>query len=102
MPEMGAMWRAEIDAVEFYVDREYRFVVHRNVFRTLRGTPAEPEVCLAFLEANADAFLVAAHVRMNAATSPSTKAFHLNSRQLRRAMMDASERGVVLTEPAPR
>lgn len=102
MPDMGAIWRAEIDAVEFYTDGPYRFVVHRNVFRTLRGTPSEPEVCLAFVEVNADAFLIAARARIAAAASPSIKAFHLNSRQVRRAMTDASHRDVVPTEPALR
>ncbi|CZT36049.1 hypothetical protein [Rhizobium sp. 9140] len=106
MPASGAMWRAEIDAVEFHVDGGYRFVVHRNVFRTLRGPSPTPEICLAFVEANADAFLVAARTRiaeaMSASTSAATMAFHLNSRQVRRAMADALQRDVVPTEPARR
>ncbi|TCP85225.1 hypothetical protein C8J31_107192 [Rhizobium sp. PP-CC-2G-626] len=102
MPAMGAVWRAEIDAVEFHLDGGYRFVVHRNVFRTLRGSPAAPEVCVAFVEANAEAFVVAGRARIAEAASASTRAFHLNSRQVRRAMTIASHQGVDITEPVRR
>ncbi|KQR69334.1 hypothetical protein [Rhizobium sp. Leaf341] len=102
MPAIGAIWRAEIDAVEFHVDGGYRFVVHRNVFRTLRGSPAAGEVCVAFTEAHGEAFLAAAQARIASDESETTRAFHLNSRQVRRAMTGTSNRTAILREPGPR
>lgn len=102
MPATGAIWRAEIDAVEFHLDGAYRVVVHRNVFRTLRGSPAAPEVCIAFVEAHAEAFLAAARARLAEAASASMTAFHLNSRQVRRAMTAAASPGADPTEPVRR
>ena len=102
MPALGALWRGEIDAVDFHVDGGYRFVVHRNVFRTLRGSSAAGDVCGAFAEAHGDAFLAAAAARIASAPSETTRAFHLNSRQVRRAMEGAPSMDLSLTEPGPR
>lgn len=102
MPAMDAVWRGEIDAVEFHVEGGYRFVVHRNVFRTLTGAPAVPEVCVAFVDAHAEAFLVAARARILEAASASTTAFHLNSRQVRRAMGGVPRYADPVTEPGRR
>jgi DNA-binding GntR family transcriptional regulator len=82
---IGAIWRDEIDAVEFWLEDACRFVVHRNVFRTLLGRSATPGNCLSFAEAHAEEILAAARARRGEAAS-GIMAFHLNSRQLRRAM----------------
>ena len=82
---IGAIWREEIDAIEFRLEDGWRFVVHRNVFRTLLGRAASPLECLSFTEAHAEEVLAAARARRGEAASGTT-AFHLNSRQLRRAL----------------
>jgi hypothetical protein len=80
-----ARWRGEIEAVEFLLDGACRVVIHRNVFRTLRGAPATPAACLDILAEHAAAFIAAARQRQSE-VGPDVHAFHINSRQIRRAM----------------
>ncbi len=81
-------WLEEIDSLAF-TPREHggRCVVHRRAFRVLLGDP-EPgsRDCLAYFAANETAFARAAAEKIAARGLPPGAAFHLNSRDVRRAL----------------
>lgn len=79
-----AVWRAEIDSLEFAVDAG-ACVIHRLAFRTLVDGAATPEACLAFFSANRPLFLAAARTKIARDALPSDARFHLTSRDLKRA-----------------
>ncbi|EHS50620.1 hypothetical protein PDO_2350 [Rhizobium sp. PDO1-076] len=83
-------WRSDIDALVFeHGPAGGRCFVHRLAFRSLIGIQPEPGACMDWFCTHHAAFSAAAETKL--AQSGATKgAFHLNSRDIRRALEQLS------------
>lgn len=85
-------WRADIDALVFEHGPEGgRCFVHRLAFRSLIGPEPEASACIAWFCANRAAFAAAADAKL-ALSAAAHGAFHLNSRDIRRALQRLAPR----------
>jgi hypothetical protein len=84
----GAHWLEEIDSLAFTpAGHEARCVVHRRAFRVLLHDPDPTgDECLAYFAASKAAFARAAAAKIAARGVAPGAAFHLNSRDVRRAL----------------
>ena len=74
------LWRDDLDALSFRpAGGDVFCMVHRLAFRTLMGRLSSKEDCLAWFEANRDAFEAAAKDKMARGV---TGNFHLTSRDI--------------------
>ena len=88
--DRDAVWRTDLDALEFAVGAGAA-LVHRLAFRALLDGPATAESCMAFFAANRGLFRAAAEAKIARAGLPSDARFHLTSRDLRRAVHPRSD-----------
>lgn len=77
-------WRADIDALEFTSPNGEPCFVHRLAFRCMLDETPTPRLCLAFFDERRAAFLEASGRQLDSVSVVAP--FHLNSRQLRRAL----------------
>lgn len=85
------LWRDDLGSVEFTVPGHGgRCVIHARAIATLMGAPAGREDCLAFARANAAALDAAARDRIARKALAPGSAFHLTSRDIRRALRQAT------------
>ncbi|MBM6592910.1 hypothetical protein [Microvirga pudoricolor] len=89
MPDFpaSASWHPGVDSLRFRPHgHEGDCFVHRLAFRTLIGTAPSPEECAAFFVKQADAFGVAAALKIERRNLATDAHFHLTSRDILRAM----------------
>lgn len=80
---MTAMWREDIDALQFEASGGRLCMVHRLAFRALTGLERpSPDDCLEFYEDNSTAFHRAADEKIARAGGPDAGNFHLTSRDV--------------------
>ena len=83
------VWRADLTALQFVPTSHRGFcVVHRLAFRTLLGFDPTEADCLAYFDNRPDAFQQAAHAKIARRALAPANAFHLNSRDIRRALSE--------------
>lgn len=83
----AATWRGDIDALQFTAAGHGGIcMIHRLAFRSLVGRMPERADCLAYFSAHAENFAAAARQKIAAQAVPPGRNFHLNSRDIRRAL----------------
>jgi hypothetical protein len=81
------IWRNDIDALAFEPDGHAgTCTVHRLAFRTLLGRLPMPADCIAFFEANEQAFRAAAGTKISRRGLARGANFHLTSRDVAAAI----------------
>ncbi|CAN7628426.1 hypothetical protein LJR030_001671 [Rhizobium sp. LjRoot30] len=86
-----ATWRGDIDALQFTAAGHGGVcMIHRLAFRSLVGRMPESDDCLAYFSAHAKNFAAAARQKIAAQTIQPGRNFHLNSRDIRRALAGPS------------
>jgi hypothetical protein len=102
---MTAIWREDIDSLAFRpAGQDAWCMVHRRAFHALAGGDATPSACLAVFHAHSAAFERAARAKQARTTPAAGANFHIDSRDLRRALDVApgtESAGVVLDTPKP-
>jgi hypothetical protein len=87
MSSPPAIWRDDIDALEFDVAGHGGVcLIHRLAFRKLLGKAPAAETCLAFFVAHTSAFVAAAREKIAKQQLPPGRNFHLNSRDVTREL----------------
>jgi hypothetical protein len=80
-------WNVDLDALAFRPDgHEGLCLVHRLAFRAMLRDAPTPENCLRLATAWREAFEEAARAKIAARSLPGAARFHLNSRDIRRAL----------------
>ncbi|MDB6060136.1 MAG: hypothetical protein JWM78_239 [Verrucomicrobiaceae bacterium] len=83
----ACFWREDIESLAFRpAGHEGLCVVHRRAFRTLLGFEPTPENCLAYFEQEIILFQRTATEKIERKKIDLKTAFHLNSRDIRRAI----------------
>jgi hypothetical protein len=80
----GAVWRDDLDALQFQAGDGANCMIHRLAFRRLVGFAPEAADCLTFFNDNAVAFQAAATDKASRENLAPGRNFHLTSRDVRR------------------
>lgn len=81
------VWREDIESLAFHPDRHFgRCLVHRLAFRTLIGEDTCATDCQRYFAMHEAAFRQAAAIKIAAKGLASADNFHLNSRDILRAL----------------
>ena len=84
---MECRWHTDIDALSFRPpEHEGRGFVHRRAFQTLLSFPPSIEACQDYFMAHVAAFQAAAAAKIARERLETAANFHLNSRDIRRAL----------------
>jgi hypothetical protein len=84
----AAAWRDDLDALQFCLPEHGGLcLVHRLAFRTLVGSEPSRDACLGFFAAQEAAFLSAARLKIARQAIEPGRNLHLNSRDIRRAIV---------------
>jgi hypothetical protein len=86
---MQCRWHPDIDALSFRPPQHTGLCfIHRRAFRTLLGVPSSPSIedCQNYFMAGVAAFQVAAAAKIARDRLEPTVNFHLNSRDIKRAL----------------
>jgi hypothetical protein len=94
VPNAGAVWRSDIDALEFPLDAHSAFcMVHRRAFRTLLGFDPAAADCLHHFAEHAHAFRSAAAAKIAQKNLPPGTNLHLTSRDIARKLLSLRRAG---------
>jgi len=94
VPNAGALWRSDIDALVFPVDAHAAScMVHRRAFRTLLGFDPAPADCLRHFGEHAPAFRSAAAAKIAQKKLVAGTNLHLTSRDIARKLLSMRPAG---------
>lgn len=86
MESAPAIWREDLDAMQFAAGNGGNCLVHRLAFRALHQSAVDQRSCIEFFDLHQGAFKMAAEDRIEAGALLEGRNFHLNSRQIRRCL----------------
>jgi len=94
VPNAGAVWRSDIDALAFHLDEHCAAcMVHRRAFRTLLGFDPAPADCLRHFGEHERAFRSAAAAKIAQKKLLAGTNLHLTSRDIARKLVSLRSAG---------